>query len=79
MLIIHLRALTLKVDTCSQNIVRGRSQTMVTSFCLLFDHQPPFVDSFYLMKVDIYGLPSTYPPLHVNVFCERPLMSNHKG
>ena len=32
--------------------------------------------SFYLIKVDIFGLP-TYPPLLVkNVVCERPPTSN---
>ena len=41
-------------------------------FLAFFDHLPPFVDSFYLIKVDISELP-TYPPLLVNVRFERPL------
>ena len=50
--------------------VRGRSQTTLTRFWLFFDHLPPFVYTFYLIKFDIFWLVSTYPPLVVNVFCE---------
>ena len=38
-------------------------------FLAFFDHLPPIVDSFYLIKVDILGLPK-YPPLLVNIVCE---------
>ena len=54
------------------NSLRDRSQTTLTSFWLFLT----FVYSFYLIKVDIFGLPTicTYPPSLVNVLiCGRPL------
>ena len=41
-----------------------------------FDYLLPFIDSFYLIKFDIFGLP-IYPPLLVNLVCEQPLMAKH--
>ena len=32
----------------------GRSQTTLISFWIFFDHLPPFVHTFYLIKVDIF-------------------------
>ena len=49
--------------------IRGRSKTTLTNFSAFFDHLTPFVDSFYLIKVDIFW--TTYPPFLVNVVCER--------
>jgi hypothetical protein len=45
----------------------------IDKFLAFFDHLPCFVDSFYIIKVDIFELP-TYPLLFVNVVCEQPLM-----
>ena len=45
----------------------------VDTFLTFFGHLPPFVDSFYVIKVDIFEL-HTCPPLLINVVCERPLI-----
>ena len=44
-------------------------------FGLFWPPTRPFVYTFYLIKFDIFWL-STYPPLLVNLVCERPLRVN---
>ena len=51
----------------------------VDKFLSFFDHLPYLVESFDIIKADIFGLPSTYSPLLVKVVCERPLTKNSRN
>ena len=52
---------------------KGSFTNYVDKILALFDHLPPCIDIFYLMIVDEYRhFWTTYPPLLVNVVCERP-------
>ena len=55
-----------------KRLLWGRSQSTLTSYFLIFDHLLrwhflPYKQRW--VKVNIFGLPSTYPPLLVNVVC----------
>ena len=55
---------------------KGAFTKYVDKILSYFDHLPPYVDIFYLIKVDkIWHFWTTYPPLLFNVVCERPLSS----
>ena len=56
----------LRLSVFSKNYPAYRFTNYLYKF---FYHLPPFVDNFYLIKVAW----TTYPPLLVNVVCERPL------
>ena len=52
----------------------GPFTNYVDKFLAFFYHLPPCVDIFYLVNVDQnWYFWTTYPPLLVNVICERPL------
>ena len=42
----------------NDEIVLGSFTNYVDKFLAFFDHLPPFVDSFYHINVDIFGLPT---------------------
>ena len=55
---------------------KGAFTNYVYNICLFFDHLPPFVYIFYGIKVYKKSIfLTTYPPLLVNIVCERPLGS----
>ena len=55
-------------------LFRSRSQTTLTSFLSFFDHLPPSVDIFYLIKVDKTSTFLDYLP---PTFCNRSLWTIH--
>ena len=77
--ILALTQVSTKVSNNSQNLIRGRSQTTFTRFVFfLTTYPPPSVYIFYgiiVYKKSIFL--SIYPPLLVNVVCERPLKENN--
>ena len=58
-----------------RNNAKNTFTNYVDKILSYFDHLPPYVDIFYLIKVDkMWHFWTTYPPLLVNVVWERPLM-----
>ena len=65
----------------TSNLFKGAFTNYVDKFLAFFDHLPPYVDIFYPIFLDKKYIHfwTTYPPLLVNVVCERPLTFEWEG